>query len=233
MGRSPRREPARSLLEVMSRGGGCGCQPGAGRRRLQPLHLRSLALFWMGPYPAAGSARPLPPAAPEGRCRALRLLARAAAAAVRHLGSREERERQLGGAELETVLAPPRLAARAGLRARSSAPPPPWPPRGDSREQGRAAVPMAAGRRRRVRGSRSTARPAPPSPRVHATPAPASARTAPPPPRRGAAAAQGLRGRPPGREERRGGEAPRRGGRRSIRRGRRGRTREGGREKGR
>ena len=37
VGRSPRREPARPLLEVVSRGGGCGRQPGAGRRRLQPL----------------------------------------------------------------------------------------------------------------------------------------------------------------------------------------------------
>ena len=77
MGRSPRREPARPWLEVVSRGGGCGRQPGAGRRRLQPLHLRSLALFWMGPYPTAGSTRPIPPAAPEGHCRALQLLARA------------------------------------------------------------------------------------------------------------------------------------------------------------
>ncbi|KAG2623012.1 hypothetical protein PVAP13_3KG027927 [Panicum virgatum] len=156
-----------------------------------------------GDRPEATAA--LPPTL--GRCRALRLLARAAAAAARRLGSRDERERKRGGAELETALAPPRRAARAGLRARGSAPPPPWPPRGDSREQVRAAVPMAAGRRRRVRGSRSTARPAPPSPRVHATAAPASARTVPPPPRRGAAAAQGRRGRPLGREERRGGGA--------------------------
>ena len=69
-------------------------------------------------------------------------------------------------------------------------------------------MPMAAGRRRHVRGSCSTVRPAPPSPRVHATPASASARTAPPPPRRGAAAAQGRRGgRSAAEVRRRGGEA--------------------------